>query len=289
MLLARRSVMLGAALGLAGCAGDPTIVVPDGTAPRVRGSDEPVQAPLMARAASLAAGVLEQVRSEQSGSWRDAATAQCEAQLARFNSMSPYAEPDPIFSPPAASATDLGGAVSTATAGLVVCADEADTVADRLLFLSAAAATAGLADTSSVPAEGGSPAFVETLDGQRQVALRHAWALVHGLEVGLGRLAVEEPLRAELGARLATAKALRNEIRDGFEGVAPSQPAAFALPTVMSDVASIREGWGALEVRLLEGLVLLAADEPGGEPLWPEQVAQAQAAGGRIPRWPGWD
>ncbi len=289
MLLARRSLLFGAVAGLAGCAGDPTIVVPEGAAPRVRESSAPVQAPQMARAASLVAGVLDALDGAEPGPWRDAATAQCEAHLARFNSPNPYTEPEPQFTPRAATSEDLAGAVATAVAGLVVCADEAEGVSDRLLFLSAAAATSGLADTSTVPAEGGDPTFVETLAGQRQVALRHAWALVHGLEVGLGKLGADEPLRAQLSARLPAAKSLRNVIRDGFDGVAPSQPAAFALPTPMQDVATIREGWAALEVRLLEGLVLLAADEPGSEPLWPAQVAQAQAAGGRIPRWPGWD
>lgn len=289
MLLARRLVLLGAVAGLTACAGDPTIIVPEGAAPRVRESNEPVQAPQMARAASLVAGVLGALGGAEPGPWRNAAMAQCEAHLARFNSPNPYAEPQPYFTPRAATAEDLAGAVTTAVAGLVVCADEAEGVSDRLLFLSAAAATSGLADTSTLPAEGGDPTFVETLAGQRQVALRHAWALVHGLEVGLGKLQTDEPLRAQLAARLPAAKALRNVIRDGFDGVAPSQPAVFALPTPMEDVATIREGWATLEVRLLEALVLLAADEPGSEPLWPEQVSRAQAAGGRIPRWPGWD
>lgn len=281
MTLARRTLLLGALLACAGCTGDPTVKVPDGAEPRSRTTEEPVQAPSLARAAALIAGLREEIATADAGPWREAALAQCDAQLARFNSVNPFGEPDPIFTPPPAS----GDAVE----GLVKLAQQAEEASDRLLFLSAAVATKGLEQRDSVPEAGAEPTHVETLRGQVPVALSHVWALIYGLEMGLGRLSSDDPLRDQGSQRLAEAKTLRNDLRTRLEGPAPSQPPAFDLATPMSTPDEIRQGWAALEVQLLESLVLLSAEAGAKDTLWEEQVARAQGLGGRIPRWPGWD
>ncbi|NLE97223.1 MAG: hypothetical protein GX596_04450 [Propionibacterium sp.] len=289
MVLARRTLLLGGALGLVGCTGSPTIDVDPSATPHVQVDEEPQQHPTLASAAALVGGLRAQLEAAAPGAWRDAALAQCDAQLARFNSPAPLGEPEPIFSPEAGRFSDLPTAVTDTVSGLVACADEAPHVAERVLFLSAAAATSGLADTESMPGEGAEPTFFETLESQWPVALGHTWALVYGLETALGRARPDDGLRDSLRARLTSAKSLRNHLREHIDGVAPSQPASFALPTAMSTPEEVASGWAELEVRLLEGLVLLAADDGGASDLWRPQVVQAQAAGGRIPRWPGWD
>lgn len=285
----RRSLLLGGLLALAGCTGDPRVEVDPDAVPRAQPPDEPVQDPRFEAAAEAIGAVREQVESTESRDWRRSALAQCDAQLARFNSVAPFGDPDPVFSPAPGSSPDLDSSVESAVAVLVRSASESPDVAERLLLLSAAAATSALRDASSVPGEGGEPTWVGGLDPQRPVALGHAWALIHGIETALGRVAADDPLGAALTARLASAKAQRNELRDGIDGVAPSQPVGFDLPTPMGTEDEIRSGWATLEVRLLESLVLLAADEDAADRMWEAQLAHAQAAGGRVPRWPGWD
>ena len=105
--------------------------------------------------------------------------------------------------------------------------------------------------------------------------------------VGRGTETAEQRQR-----RLATAKELRNELRNALPGVAPVQPATFELPTAMTTSEEIRAGWGALELGLLEGLGrLVAAGGPGRERWLELMVGAADSVGamGRpLPHWPGW-
>lgn len=285
MRLARRSLLLGALVGVVGCAGDPTVAPPEGAEARIRPSEPPEQEPGAAGAAAALAGVRGLLLRTDAGSWRAAALAQCDEQLARLNSIDRFAEPDPAFSPAAESFADLSAGIAAAVSALVEAADASEAAADRLFFYSAAAATKALENRDSAPGAGTGPSYVDEIEGQRVAALGHAWALIYALEIGVGRLGSEDDERFR--ERLSSARTLRNELRDGIDGVAPSQPASFAMPTSMDSKESITLAVSELELRLLESLVLLAAEDGDGH--WQPQVRTAQDAGAAIPRWPGWD
>ena len=285
MDITRRSMLVGAALVVAGCAPDPTVDSPDDAPTRAQPSEAPSQPASFAKVAALLTAVRGHVEAADEGPWRAAALAQCDDQLARLNSLNPFSEPEPVFTPQAASTPDLQHAIDAAVGACVQGARGEEAASTRLLLCSIAAATSGLRKPEVLPGEGTGPSPVETLHDQRYAALTHVWALIHGVEAGLGKVRGDEGLSKALSARLATAKALRDELRAGLR--ASSQPAAFALPGDMTSNDGVRTAWRTLEVRLLEALVLLAAEEPDDQH-WASQVTHAQAVGGRIPRWPGW-
>lgn len=282
----RRALLLGAGLALAGCAGDPTVAAPEGARTRVQEPEEPKQDEALAKAASLVGCVRGFAQRSGAGAWREAAVAQCEDQLARCNSINPFGEPEPVFDPAAAKAKDLADAIRKASAGLAKLAAGAPDPSMTLLFLSMAASTLALGDASALPGEGGSPSHVAKLGDPRTTALGHVWALLYGLEAAVGRLDRKDPLREPIQARMVTARELRNTLRDA--GPTPSQPASFQLPNELSSPDEIRAAWAALEENVLESLVLYAVESPEPQ-LWAQQVTAVHAAGGRVPRWPGWD
>ena len=236
--------------------------------------------------AALLAGVRELVAKEPTDDWRTAALAQCDDQLARINSVNPFASPDPVFEPQPESAASLDEAIAAVVDACSAAAHREEAPSTRLLLISIAAATRGLTKRNLVPGEGAEPSPVETLSDQQYAALTHVWALVYGLESSLGRARNDKALREELSKRLASAQSLRDELRRGL--TAPSQPPAFQLPGPISTSAEIRSVWRTLEVRLLEALVLLAAEQPDDDH-WSAQLQHTQAIGGRVPRWPGWN
>lgn len=282
----RRSVLVGAVLCLTACAPSPTIEEPDGAPSRAQASEAPKQPEALAKVAALLAGVRELVTKEPADDWRTAALAQCDDQLARINSVNPFASPDPVFEPQPASAANLDAAIAAVVDACSAAAHREEAPSTRLLLISIATATRGLTKRDLVPGEGAEPSPVETLSDQQYTALTHVWALIYGLEACLGRAGSDKALREELTTRLASAQSLRDELRRGL--TAPSQPPAFQLPGPISTSAEIRSVWRTLEVRLLEALVLLAAESPDDD-LWAAQLQRTQAVGGRIPRWPGWN
>lgn len=284
MHFTRRALLLGAGTLVVGCASSPTVVAPSHAPARVL-PEEPVQDEALARAAALVAGVREQVETAEAGDWRTAALAQCDDHLARLNSTNPFGSPDPVFSPAAATAGDRLETISAAVAELTALAKDATDDGTRLLLLSVAAATRGLANDARLPGEGGEPSPVGQLPDQLVPTLGHVWALVAGIERALGTLPDDDALREPLTTRLAAVKTLRGELREAAG--APAQPPAFQLPE-MGTPDQARAAWAGLEERLLESLVLLAA-QTGTDQRWIAQVGQVQAAGGRVPRWPGWD
>lgn len=282
----RRSVLVGAALCLTACAPSPTIEEPDGAPSRAQASEAPKQPESLAKVAALLAGVRELVAKEAEDAWRAAALAQCDDQLARINSVNPFASPDPVFEPQPESAASLDEAIAAVVDACSAAAHREEAPSTRLLLISIAAATRGLAKRNLIPGEGSEPSPVETLSDQQYAALTHVWALVYGLESSLGRARNDKALQEELSKRLASAQSLRDELRRGL--TAPSQPPAFQLPGPISTSAEIRSAWRTLEVRLLEALVLLAAEQPDDDH-WSAQLQHTQAIGGRVPRWPGWN
>nr|WP_108871727.1 hypothetical protein [Tessaracoccus timonensis] len=282
----RRSVLVGAALCLAACAPDPTIEEPDGAPSRAQAAAAPKQSEALAKVAALLAGVRELVAKEPADDWRTAALAQCDDQLARVNSVNPFASPDPVFEPQPESAASFDEAIAAVVDACSAAAHREEAPSTRLLLISIAAATHGLAKRDLIPGEGAEPSPVETLSDQQYAALTHVWALIYGLESCLGRTRNDKALREELSTRLASAQSLRDELRRGL--TTPSQPPAFELPGPINTSAEIRSVWRTLEVRLLEALVLLAAEQPDDD-RWAVQLQYTQAIGGRIPRWPGWN
>lgn len=281
----RRALLLGTTGLLVGCAGDPTVVAPSDASSRVLEA-EPVQDPALARAASLLDGVQVAVTALPDDEWRAAALAQLDEQIARCASLYPFGTPAVHFQVSPTDPVDLPTAITDAVDGIAAAAADVEADDLRLFLCSIAAATAGLARQDRLPGAGASPATVGSLPDQRQPALEHVWALINGLEHAIGALDGDDQLRSQLRDRLAEVKQLRGELREAA-GV-PSQPAAFVLPTAMRQPDEIRSGWAQLEVRVLEALVLLAA-QTGDDDHWRLQVIKAQDAGGRIPRWPGWD
>lgn len=122
------------------------------------------------------------------------------------------------------------------------------------------------------------------------VAISHAWALVYGLGVGLGRLGSKDPLYEWGLSRLNTARELRNELRAALGADTPTQPAAFELPTAMDSAKTITAGWAALEQNLLEGYATAVAgdDAPRWRALMRAQAKPMAELGAPLPFWPGW-
>lgn len=163
----------------------------------------------------------------------------------------------------------------------------------RLLYASAAAATKALTNRSLAPAASGPvPVRLQQsgVESALPIALAHAWALIYGLGVGVGRLDAKDPLHALGVARLAAAKSLRNELRGAIGDEAPEQPSAFKLPNAMSGAEEIRKAWAALETNLLDGYagVVAASDEAAWRAAMLDQVTAVQAVGGQFGPWPGW-
>ena len=120
------------------------------------------------------------------------------------------------------------------------------------------------------------------------MALRHLWALLHGLELGLGRLPRGHELRGYAHSRLPSAREERNELRDLISGEPPLQPVSLRMPTSMTTLDEIQEGWAVLERGVLDGYGRLTAVDPAWLPRMQAQVPRIQSLGGQLPHWPGW-
>ncbi len=305
--------MWGAVLPLAACAPDPAI----SGGPEAVWSMEPtnpVQQPALSEATEIVAAMRDGVAAIKRaaptwdppgdvGQWADPSTRMLRSYLDRLRSTSVFSEPDPHFELPPASepmvgATEahaeawLADTIAGATADLRSLAQGTDDQPLRLVFISVAAGLAGTADRTIQPVPG--PAvpvrFAETGPNSAvEVALTHTWALIRGLEVGLGRLGSEDPLTALGTRRMDSARVLRNELRDSTDE-SPEQGVDYELPTTMADPQEIRQGWGVLEENLLGALCRLFIATTASE--WfdaaIEQVAHVQAAGRPLPYWPGW-
>lgn len=309
----RRVLIWGAVLPLAACAPDPTISggpeAPWSVAPT-----DPVQQPELAEAGRIIGEVRDGVAAIRRaapqwdppgdvGQWADPCTRMLRSYQDRLRSLSAFTEPDPVFELPAATDPDVGSSELEADAWLGAAVDGAasglgDLALDtrdqplRLLFTSLAVGVTGVRVRAIQPIPG--PAvpvrFPETGMGSAvEVALSHVWALIRGLEVGLGRLGSDDPLGTLGARRLDGARMLRNQLRGQADEV-PGQPVAYDLPNSMSDPLLIRQGWGTLEENLLGALcrLFVATTEPEWFDAALEQVPHVQAVARPLPYWPGW-
>lgn len=306
MLSTRRGVLaLLAALpaaALGACSPSP-VVTGGPSAPFSPTPTDPVQSPGLASAAEWTTRLKALVAEApaEAGDWAAAVTAQTDAHLARLDASDPLVpETEPVFTPspaPAPTVTDFEIELATLIdegvdlfGSLIV---EAQSQPARLLHASLAAAAAGLRARAlpPVPGEGSPIRFPETtFPGSLLVALSHVWALIHGLEVALGRLPDGDTHDAARD-RLAGARALRNDLRSAVEGEDPDQELAYELPNAMTTPEEIRAGLAILEERLLDALArLLASGAQGDAWLQPmlQQVPRVHAWGGHLPHWPGW-
>lgn len=280
------------ALGLAGCGTSPRIDGPAALAPSSAPTSQSAQQSAAVAALATLQAAVAAAQADQA--WTDAATAQLTALLGRLNT------PDPLsaatqdgFKQPESADGSLADAADAAAEALEKVAAETADGDLRLAYSSAAAAAVGLREVSTAPTDGGgSPTHLQQveLSSSLLVALGHAWALVYGLGVALGRLDTEEATHQHAVQRLAKARELRNELRDAIDGEPPAQPASFDLPTAMNTVGTIRAGLAELELNLLDGYARLVAADSGKR--WRdrmrEQVSPVQAVGGALPYWPGW-
>lgn len=164
----------------------------------------------------------------------------------------------------------------------------------RLLYASILATGVAVSNPGARPIDqAAEPGYFQDITAQSsiQVALSHVWALIYGLEVGLGRLSSDSDLADPAQQRLNTAKQLRNEYLAQLSEPAKQEP-AYELPTAMSDESQIAEGWRVLEGQLAEAQVRLAATD---SELLDQRVTemtsginQARTRGYQFGYWPGW-
>lgn len=307
MPLTRRAALAALVLGVSGCAASPVI---SGTPALAPSPPPPSQAPEASAAQVAVAALRGSVEALSNapgfaaGSWATAALAQCDAQLAVLalpdpfgpEDQEPFAVESPTPAPPAsveAGVAAVAEQVAAAVKALGAAATSAPEGDVRLMYASAAAGATALANRSLEPViDGPAPVRLQpaTLEASLPIALGHAWALIYGLGVGLGRLGSKDPLHALGSARLAIVKGLRNDLRGAITGEVPDEPAAFTLPNEMSTPDEIRSGWAALETNLLGGYARLVAssDEEAWRQAMLTQVGPVQAVGGRLGIWPGW-
>lgn len=304
MAVTRRLFLAVATLGVAGCATSPVVEGAPAIAPS---SPPPTQDPLLAAAAAsvtqlrVTLDALSTLATFPHQPWAIAAVAQCDAHLARLTTPSPLSpvaqepvpQPSPPPVPPAPTIEAAQALIDESVKALLEAAKGAVDGDLRLLFTSAAAATLGLKNPSVAPVVGAAePHRLQptNLTASVPIALAHAWALIYGLGVAVGRLQRDDPLRKAASARLASAKEQRNELRSALGGRPIEQPAAYELPTAMDSIDTIRQGWATLEVNLLGGYARLVAAD--AQATWRQrmldQVGPAQSVSAVLPHWPGW-
>ena len=304
--------MVGA---VAGCAPDPTVRGTPGSAPEpvvpTRTTEAEAAAVWVEQFAAMVAALLDSVRSwgadEVHTTWLTALQAQSTAHLSRVVTEDPVIGGHTVFpvvdsmEPPTLTVTSQEEAVAALTATvaqgaplLLAATDAADSAPERLFYASVAAAATGSLSPALPPTEGGAePAPFEAapVDDALAVALSHVWAMVRGVELGLGRLSSSDELQKAGVARLDGVRGLRNELLAALSGDVPDVQ-VWELPNAMSTVAEIRAAWAVLEANLLGALGALAATTGTADTPWLDsmlgQVAWVHRWGGRLPHWPGW-
>lgn len=311
----RNLLQLPLLVALVGCTPDPTVHGTPGDAP------EPVAPTRSPEASAVATWVAElsalvEVVSGSAGdwgaddvqvAWLAALSSQSAAHLSRVEAQNPVVGGPAVFptsattvaaeaapSTPdeavAAIAAKVGDGASVLQAAVAADADGAS----RLFHASIATAAAGGLDTARPPAEGGAepaPFPDRALPATLALALSHVWALLRGLELGLGRLDRSDELQEAGRQRLDSARDIRNALLAALSGE-PPEVEEWSLPNAMGTPGEILAAWAVLEASLLDALgVLVAAD--GEDPQqWLDamlgQVPWVHRWGGRLPHWPGW-
>lgn len=293
MRITRRGLLGVAAITLTGCTGSPTIQPPFVVPP-----PSPEQEPWAVATTATVTGLRGLFAIAAPSKWSDGALALLDDHLLRLTALDPFAdEPEPHFDAPVVEGPDaalddeaLDAAVEQARQELSEQVATAPGQPERLLVASASCAVASLAVHKLPPKPGGAPRrFADaTLEGSLPVALSHIWALIQGLELGLGRLPRDHKLREYADARLPQIREARNRLRDLIDGEPPLQPASLTMPNAMSDASEIKAGWAALELGVLDGYARLTAVDATWLTEMQAQVPRVQSLGGRLPHWPGW-
>lgn len=313
MLNRRRLLIAALALPAAGCAPDPRI---DGgpTTPWTPIPTGPEQTPAAATATRIIVALATELdllesaarqweNSEGFDQWLSAMSAMTDTHLQRLLSANPLGEVDPVFEPPVIDIPPAEGsrqdveqwwrqALDTHIGEL---SDVAVGVTEQPLALLygslAIAVVAGRAQTV-VPEPGDAeplPFAEVAATPSTEVALSHAWALIRGLEIGLGNPTLDADLD-ELGtARLPLARQQRDELRALLDAV-PEQSFTWQMPTPMQTSAEIRQGWAILETNLLDAMarMFVATRERVWLDAAVEQGQRVLALGQPLTFWPGW-
>lgn len=298
-----------------GCTPDPTVHGTPGDAPE---PVAPTRSPESSAVATWVAefGALVDVVSGSAGAWGaddaqvawlTALSSQSAAHLSRVEAL------DPVIGGPAVFPTsDLTIAAETAPttpdeAAALIAAKVADGApvlqaamaadgdgASRLFHASIATAAAGSLNAARPPTEGGaepSPFPDPDPAASLAVALSHVWALLRGLELGLGRLDRSDDLQAVGRQRLDGARDIRNTLLAALSGE-PPEVEEWTLPNAMGTPEEILAAWAVLEARLLDALGVLVAANGERSQQWMDamlaQVPWVHRWGGRLPHWPGW-
>ena len=315
MRVTRRRVLLLTMVGaVTGCTPDPTIRGTPGSAP------EPV-VPTRSPEADNAAGWVEDFAllvdalldsaaswdaKDVHTTWLRALRAQSSAHLSRVVTEDPvigghtvFPVENPTELPPLTATTPeealavLTAAVTDGVPVLVRGSEASQNAPGRLFYASLAVAARGSLSPTLPPVDSGaepSPFVAADVEDSMAVALSHIWAMVRGIELGLGRLPSSEELRATGAERLDGVRELRNQL---LAAIGDNTPAVqvWELPNAMTTAAEIRAAWAVLETNLLGALAAVAATA-GADTRWMEfmlgQVPWVHRWGGRLPHWPGW-
>lgn len=312
MSLSRRTLIATGVVALmAGCA--PSPVIEGGPAdPWTPAPTEPEQSESARRATVVVAALADEIGAlgqaaptwdppADVGQWTSAVRRALDVHLDRLRSVDLFDEPDPVFPRPAATDPEIPAGQAEAETWfrtrvaeyvqeLRGLAREAAEQSERLVYTSLALFAHGTPHRGQLPVPGPTAPFrmAETsVEPSAVVALSHAWALLRGLEIGLARLADDDPLM-ELGTRrINSARDLRNELRDLAQA---EQEFTYEMPNAMTDADQIRVAWAALEANLLDALARLfvASNDEHWFDLLIAQVTHVQAMGRPLPYWPGW-
>ena len=311
----RRLLLLTMVGAVAGCAPDPTVRGTPGSAPEpvvpTRTAEAEAAAVWVEQFAALVEALLDSASSwdaeEVHTTWLTALQAQSSAHLSRvvtedpvigghtvFPVASPAEPPSLTVTSPAETVAALTAAVAEGVPLLLAATDAADDAPERLFYASLTAAATASLSPARPPVEGGAepaPFDAAGVDESLAVALSHVWAMVRGVELGLGRLSSSDELQKAGVERLDGVRGLRNELLAALSGDVPDVQ-VWELPNAMSTATEIRAAWAVLEANLLGALGALAATTGTADAPWLEsmlgQVAWVHQWGGRLPHWPGW-
>lgn len=314
MRATRRSILLLPLTGvIAGCSPSPVVQGKPGEAPGpevpVRSSEAAAVAGWVASFAAITDALTVSAATWAAEpvhvTWVTALQAQSQAQLSRVVAADPVTGGPTVFPTPASSgppaATTPAEALAVITAGVAAGLPilqaglaASATGQERLLHASLATAANAALVPALPPTEGGAgpaPFADPRLDDALAIALGHVRALVHALELGLGRLSSDDDLAIDARERLAIIRVLRNTVVAEIDGDLPELD-AWQLPNAMSTPQEIKGAWSSLETNLLNGLGgLVAADGTAAETWLDAMLAQVPWVhrwGGQLPHWPGW-
>lgn len=300
----RRAVVIGA-LGLGGCAvTDPVIYPTDAVRTPARPTISPEQAASLAGELQLTAALsAASTLQTDAKAW---ATAQLDARhqhalrLRAIDPLLPGEQPDvdtPTATPggPMALAKVAAAALDQHRSRALALAGREQPLALFYASLAASAHSCTAPGVAPVAGTGAPRPFAPaTPTAVYPIVLTRCWALIYGLESGLGRLDAKSARYAEGLARLADAKQLRDDLLARPDlAHPPTQLANYDLGGPVTTEAEALAAWGRLELALLGAWGRLAAASTGDAAAYAldamiGQAGRVQQWGAPLPYWPGW-